>query len=89
MSYKIGAVEVGVDPVTAAQIAPAGTASPAAAAIVVQNDEKKQALKDIRSAGGGVDGKVVLLGAALLGLGAYALWGKKKSSGGGHKIAGR
>lgn len=83
--YVVGAVEVAVNPVTAAQVAPPGALSPADAA-------KKEALKEAqRNGGGGIDGKVLLLGAAVVGLGIWATIKKKPKakSSAGHVIAGR
>lgn len=84
--YVVGAVEVKVNPVTAAQVAPPGALSPADAAA-------KEALKEAKSGGGGgIDAKVLVLGAALVGLGIWATIKKKpgaKKSSVGHSIAGR
>lgn len=88
--YVIGAAEVAVNPSNAEQIAPAGTPSPAAAA-QIEDNASKEALKNAKGGSSPITASHLALAALVVGVGvvAYRESKKKKSSGGGHVIAGR
>lgn len=74
--YTIGNVEIPVNQATASNV----VANPAALAIEVQSDDKKQQLKDAKkkaAADSGMGGSALVIGALVIGAGWFLLKSKR------------